>query len=76
VPQKVAEPLTWSRQRMAFVNTMSDLFHKDVPDQYIELVVRVMATADCAEEVFNQLTTGRAAACAPIDSRTRRREIT
>ena len=31
---------------MVFVNSMSDLFHKDVPDEYIEAVVRVMQLAD------------------------------
>ena len=46
VPEKLADPILWSKQRMVFVNSMSDLFHKDVPDEYIELVVRVMATAD------------------------------
>jgi len=46
VPEKLSEPITWSKQRMVFVNSMSDLFHKDIPDDYIELVVRVMATAD------------------------------
>lgn len=46
VPDKLTEPITWSKQRMVFVNSMSDLFHKDVPDAYIELVARVMAAAD------------------------------
>lgn len=46
VPEKVTEPFTWSKSQMVFVNSMSDLFHKDVPDDYIELVVRVMAAAD------------------------------
>jgi len=46
VPEKLTEPITWSKQRMVFVNSMSDLFHKDVPDAYIELVARTMATAD------------------------------
>jgi protein gp37 len=31
---------------MVFVNSMSDLFHRDVPDEYIELVGRVMASAN------------------------------
>jgi protein gp37 len=31
---------------MVFVNSMSDLFHKDVPDAYIEVVAKTMATAD------------------------------
>lgn len=46
VPEKLAEPILWSKQRMVFVNSMSDLFHKGVPDEYIELVARVMAAAD------------------------------
>lgn len=46
VPEKLAEPLTWSKPQMVFVNSMSDLFHHDVPDEYIELVTRVMATAN------------------------------
>jgi len=31
---------------MVFVNSMSDLFHKDVPDEYIVLVARIMVKAD------------------------------
>ena len=31
---------------MIFVNSMSDLFHKDVPDDYIEAVAKVMAAAN------------------------------
>jgi protein gp37 len=46
VPQKLAEPLKWGTSRMVFVNSMSDLFHKDVPDAYIKRVVEVMATAN------------------------------
>jgi protein gp37 len=46
VPGKLTEPITWSKQRMVFVNSMSDLFHEDVPDDYIVLVAKVMAAAD------------------------------
>lgn len=46
VPDKIAEPLSWSKPQMVFVNSMSDLFHKDVPDEYIVLVARVMASAN------------------------------
>ena len=42
VPGKLAEPLRWPRPRMVFVNSMSDLFHRDVPDAYIRRVVDVM----------------------------------
>src|SRR5713101_6912168 len=45
VPDKLKEPLRWSRPRMIFVNSMSDLFHNDVPDEYILSVVNVMRTA-------------------------------
>lgn len=46
VPEKVTEPFSWSKPQMVFVNSMSDLFHQDVPDDYIELVTKVMATAN------------------------------
>jgi protein gp37 len=46
VPEKVLEPLKWSKSKMIFVNSMSDLFHEKVPDEYIELCVRVMASAN------------------------------
>ncbi|MGC2474322.1 MAG: phage Gp37/Gp68 family protein [Candidatus Sulfotelmatobacter sp.] len=45
VPEKLTEPLLWRSPRLVFVNSMSDLFHEDVPDEYIEMVCRVMATA-------------------------------
>jgi protein gp37 len=46
VPQKLHEPFQWSSPRKVFVNSMSDLFQKDVPDGYIEDVVRVMVDAN------------------------------
>ncbi len=46
VPEKIIEPLTWSKPRMVFVNSMSDLFHPGVPTEYILLVVRLMAAAN------------------------------
>jgi protein gp37 len=45
VPEKLAEPLKWKESRMIFVNSMSDLFHDQIPDEYIEQVVRVMTLA-------------------------------
>jgi protein gp37 len=45
VREKLPEPLRWRRPRMVFVNSMSDLFHKDVPDDYIVAVGRVMQLA-------------------------------
>ena len=46
VPEKLGDPLRWGTPRMIFVNSMSDLFHKDVPDEYIVKVARVMAAAN------------------------------
>ncbi|MCI0376179.1 MAG: phage Gp37/Gp68 family protein [Gemmataceae bacterium] len=46
VPEKLAEPLRWSSPRLVFVNSMSDLFHEDVPDEFIVRVVRVMELAN------------------------------
>lgn len=45
VPEKLAEPLRWVAPKMIFVNSMSDLFHERVPDDYIVGVARVMVTA-------------------------------
>lgn len=46
VPGKLTQPLQWRRSRMVFVNSMSDLFHEDVPDEYILKVARVMQIAN------------------------------
>lgn len=46
VPEKLAEPLRWKAPRMVFVNSMSDLFHENVPDQFIERVVDIMVQAN------------------------------
>ncbi|MDX2199948.1 MAG: phage Gp37/Gp68 family protein [Phycisphaerae bacterium] len=46
VPEKLEEPLRWSKPRLIFVNSMSDLFHDDVPDSYILKCVQVMRRAD------------------------------
>src|SRR4051812_34405209 len=35
VPEKLGEPLTWRKPCRVFVNSMSDLFHEDVPDEFI-----------------------------------------
>lgn len=45
VPEKIGEPLRWRTPKTIFVNSMSDLFHDAVPDDYIETVARVMMLA-------------------------------
>lgn len=42
-PDKLDQPMKWKRPRKIFVNSMSDLFHKDIPDDYIRKVFDVMA---------------------------------
>ncbi|RUL83653.1 DUF5131 family protein [Tautonia sociabilis] len=46
IPEKLAEPLRWPGPRMVFVNSMSDLFHEDIPLDAIRRVVDVMLLAD------------------------------
>ncbi len=46
VPEKLPEPLGWSRPRLVFVNSMSDLFQHGVPEHYVRLVFDVMNLAD------------------------------
>lgn len=46
VPEKLIEPLGWTKPKMIFVNSMSDLFHKDVPDNYVAKVAEVMRVAN------------------------------
>ncbi|MEX1042519.1 MAG: phage Gp37/Gp68 family protein [Pirellulaceae bacterium] len=44
-PGMLERPLSWKRPQMIFVNSMSDLFHRDVPEQYIQQVFDVMRRA-------------------------------
>jgi protein gp37 len=53
-PSALDLPLRWRRPRMIFVNSMSDLFHADVPDDYIADVFDVMARAH--QHTFQVLT--------------------
>src|SRR5947208_9659706 len=45
-PDVVDAPLHWRRPRMIFVNSMSDLFHKDVPSEFIGRVFDTMEAAN------------------------------
>src|SRR6266487_4226099 len=42
VPTALELPMRWRRGRFVFVNSMSDLFHEDVPDDYVRRVFSVM----------------------------------
>ena len=45
-PERLDQPLRWKKPRTIFVNSMSDLFHPDVPDEYVEQVFEVMEAAE------------------------------
>ena len=64
-PDVLDAPLHWKRPRMIFVNSMSDLFHEDVPADYIAKVFAVMQEA--SQHTFQVLTKRpeRAAELAP-----------
>ncbi len=53
-PTRLDLPFKWRRPRRIFVNSMSDLFHKDIPDDYIFRVFDIMARAD--HHIYQVLT--------------------
>ncbi|MEX0750975.1 MAG: phage Gp37/Gp68 family protein [Dehalococcoidia bacterium] len=52
--ERLSLPLEWKRPKMIFVNSMSDLFHERVPDEFIKEVFDVMAEASW--HIFQVLT--------------------
>ena len=53
-PDLLDAPRKWRQPRVVFVNSMSDLFHEDIPDEYI---ARVFATMrNCPQHTFQVLT--------------------
>jgi protein gp37 len=46
VPQKLTEPFSWPSSKMVFVNSMSDLFQDEIPDEFILKVCQVMQSAN------------------------------
>jgi protein gp37 len=53
-PDLIEQPLKWIEPRMIFVNSMSDLFHEDIPFDYLTEVFNVMAKAHW--HIFQVLT--------------------
>lgn len=52
--ERLDQPLRWKRPRIIFVNSMSDLFHEQIPLWYIERIWDVMAA--CPQHTFQILT--------------------
>ena len=63
-PHMLDQPLCWKRPQTIFVNSMSDLFHKDVPLDYIQRVFDVMRRAHWHRF---QVLTKRSARLAELD---------
>lgn len=53
-PQRIDQPLKWKKPRVIFVNSMSDLFHHGIPDDYVKRVFDTMVEAD--HHTFQVLT--------------------
>ena len=53
-PERLSQPLSWKRPRMIFVNSMSDLFHKEISTELIDRVFDTMEAAD--RHIFQVLT--------------------
>jgi protein gp37 len=51
---RLGTPLAWKKPRRVFVNSLSDLFHDDVPDAFIRMVFGVMSS--CGQHTFQVLT--------------------
>jgi protein gp37 len=53
-PERLDDPASWRSARMVFVNSMSDLFHADVPDDFVRRIFEVMLHAD--RHIYQVLT--------------------
>lgn len=65
-PDLLSAPRTWKGSRRVFVNSMSDLFHKDVPTEFIQQVFS--AIAEAPNHIF-QILTKRSGRLAQLSSR-------
>ncbi|SFC10711.1 DUF5131 family protein [Salipiger profundus] len=45
-PDRLTQPKKWKKPRMIFVNSMSDLFHKEIPEHFVDQVFDAMESAD------------------------------
>lgn len=50
----VEQPITWRKPRVIFVNSMSDLFHEDIPLEFIQQIFHTMEK--CPQHIFQILT--------------------
>src|SRR3989337_202946 len=53
-PERLEQPLRWRKPRRVFVNSMSDLFHEQVPQDFIASIFVIME--HCPQHTFQILT--------------------
>ena len=53
-PERMSQPQQWRNPRMIFVNSMSDLFHVDIPEHYVREIFKVMLQVD--RHIYQVLT--------------------
>ncbi len=53
-PNRLGQPASWRKPRIVFVNSMSDLFHTDVPDAFVRQVFEAMVKVD--RHIYQVLT--------------------
>ena len=53
-PKRIEQPIRWRKSRLIFVNSMSDLFHKDIPEEFVSRVFDTLETAD--HHIYQVLT--------------------
>ena len=66
-PSRLGQPAQWKKPRMIFVNSMSDLFHEEIPTAYIDAVFDAMGTADW--QVYQVLTKRSSIMCNYVNRR-------
>ncbi|HXH12330.1 MAG TPA: phage Gp37/Gp68 family protein [Alphaproteobacteria bacterium] len=54
VEEALTQPMRWTKPRLIFVNSMSDLFHEAVPDEWIDRIFAIMLL--CPHHIFQVLT--------------------
>ncbi|MEK6280295.1 MAG: phage Gp37/Gp68 family protein [Acidobacteriota bacterium] len=56
IEEHLNDPLKWRKPKRVFVNSMSDLFHESIPDEWIVAIFRVMEASTARRHSFQILT--------------------
>ena len=62
-PERLELPLRWRTPRRVFVTSMGDLFHEEVPDEYVRQVFAVMERAAGTSSTFSPSARGGCSSC-------------